>query len=79
MIRSNEKKNCTIFLCSKYIKFCFQNLRNDREDEKGRRQTTFCFDNGKKNSKIFCEIEPFFIFETKCSPSTSVFNFSAIF
>ena len=43
-------------LCLQYIKFCFQNLRNGREDENGRRYTTFGFDNGKKISKIFCEI-----------------------
>ena len=44
-------------LSPKYIKFCFQNLRNGREDESELRETTFGFDNGNKIAKIFCEIE----------------------
>ena len=35
-------------LCPKYMKFCFQNFGNGREDENGRRQTTFGFNNRKK-------------------------------
>ena len=49
-------------------------MRNGREDGNGRRYTTFGFDKGKRISKIFCVIELFFIFETKCRLSTSVFN-----
>ena len=41
------------------MKFCFQNLRNGREDKNGLRKTIFDFDNGNKISKIFCEIELF--------------------
>ena len=44
-------------LCPKYIKFCFQNLGNVREDKNERRCTTFGFDNGTNISKIFCESE----------------------
>ena len=64
-------------LYPKYIKFWKQNLRNGREYENGRRQTNCCFDNGKQISIIFCEIEIFFIFKTKCSLSTVVDNFNS--
>ena len=59
-------------LCPKYIKCCFQNLRNGRDDENGSKQTTFGFDNEKKMSKIFFEIELFYILEIKCTRKKKV-------
>ena len=35
-------------LYTKYIKFCFQNIRNVREDKNGRRWITFGFNDEKK-------------------------------
>ena len=41
-------------LFPKYIKFCFQNLGNFREDKNECRWTTFGFINEKKMSVYFC-------------------------
>ena len=38
-------RSVSTFLRLKYIKLCFQNLENGREDENGRKSTTFGFDN----------------------------------
>ena len=35
-------------------KICFQNQKDDRENENGRRQTTFGFDNKMNFSDKFC-------------------------
>ena len=53
-------------------------MGNVRENNNGRRWTTFSFDNEKKNFVIFCQNWTFCIFETKSSLSTSVFIFSTI-
>ena len=44
------------FIClyPKYMKFCFEYVRNFREDNNGHRQTTFGFDNETKCSYRFC-------------------------
>ena len=34
---SREQLGLVSMFCPKYVKFCFQNLRNGREDENGRR------------------------------------------
>ena len=43
----------------KYIKFCFQNLGNGREDRNEHRETTFSFDNEKKISIDFVKLTSF--------------------
>ena len=51
-----------------YIKCCFQNYVNVREDEKGRRWTTFGFENEKKFNSCYYTVfinvpcSEFFIF-----------------
>ena len=65
-------------LCLKYIKFCFRNLGNGREDENRRKRTTFVFDNKKMFSIDFAKIELFSIYWTKVVyllPFLSSFSF----
>ena len=61
-----------------YIKFCFLNLGNGREDKKGRRQITFDFKNGKSSISAKYIGICFIIVKSKSSLSTSVFIFSTI-
>ena len=63
---------------SKKYKNLLSKLGNDREDENGRRQTTFIFDNENNYHDKFCWNRSFFIFWTKSTLSTSVFIFSTI-
>ena len=65
-------------LCPKYIKFCFRNLENVREEKNGNR-CTFGFNNETKCPVHFAKIALYFIFGTKSSLSTSVFIFSNIY
>ena len=50
------------FLCPKYIKFCYKNLGNVREDKNVCKWTTFGFNHEKKISVYFAKIEHFFHF-----------------
>ena len=65
VVRSCEQLDpVSTYLRPKFIEFCIL-LKNSREDKNGPRwTTTFGFDNGRKISKIFCEIKLLFIFET---------------
>ena len=60
MILKKNNKLCEelglVYVClpQKNIKFCDQNLRNDKEDENERGWTTFGFDNENEFSDIFC-------------------------
>ena len=65
-------------MLKKYIKFCFQNFGNSREDRNGSRSTTSSIENEKKFNlkKIYWKI--FFIIKTQISLSTSVFIYSTI-
>ena len=55
-VASSYEQFGPVYTClnPKYIKFCFQNLRNGRKDKNVPRQTSFGFDNEKKFSDIFC-------------------------
>ena len=52
-------------MCPKYIKFCFQNLGNSREDKSGGRKTTFGFNNEKDLLIYFAKIEFVFYFRNQ--------------
>ena len=58
-------------LCPKYLKFCFWNLRNIREDKNGMSEM--------KNVQFLQNLTGhFFIIKTKSSLFLSIFNFSII-